>query len=93
MVVSRFKLKRYFDAIVSAEEVGSRGKPAPDIYLWTANKLDIQPADCLVVEDSTNGILSAKAAGMKVVGYRTKDNQGQDLSRADKIVRDLFVVL
>lgn len=93
MVVGRFKLKKYFDAIVSAEEVGSRGKPAPDIYLWTANKLNIQPAKCLVVEDSTNGILSAKAAGMTVVGYRTKDNQGQDLRLANKIVRDLSAVL
>lgn len=55
-----------FDAVVSSDEV-ARGKPAPDVYLETARRLGVLPADCLVVEDSLNGILAARAAGMTVV--------------------------
>ena len=55
-----------FDVVVSSDEV-TRGKPAPDVYLETARRLEIAPADCLVVEDSLNGVLAATAAGMTVV--------------------------
>jgi HAD superfamily hydrolase (TIGR01509 family) len=55
-----------FQVTVSSEEVG-RGKPAPDVYLETARRLDLDPAGCVAVEDATNGIRSAKAAGMQVV--------------------------
>ena len=55
-----------FDAIASGDEV-SRGKPAPDIFLLAAEKLKTPPKDCFVFEDSPNGILAAKAAGMKPV--------------------------
>lgn len=89
MMLNRFELKKYFDAIVSSQDVGSRSKPAPDIYLYTAKKLKLEPQDCLVVEDSQNGILSAKRAGMKVVGYRSKNNQGVDLGEADVVIGDL----
>jgi HAD superfamily hydrolase (TIGR01509 family) len=50
---------------VSSEEV-ARGKPAPDVYLEAARRLDVEPAECAAVEDSQNGIRSAKAAGMRV---------------------------
>ena len=50
---------------VSSEEV-ARGKPAPDVYLEAARRLGVEPADCAAVEDSQNGIRSAKAAGMRV---------------------------
>jgi HAD superfamily hydrolase (TIGR01509 family) len=55
-----------FQATVSSEEV-ARGKPAPDVYLEAARRLGIDPARCAAIEDSHNGILSAKAAGMRVV--------------------------
>ena len=51
---------------VSSEEVG-RGKPAPDVYLEAARRLGVEPGRCAAVEDSHNGIRSAKAAGMRVV--------------------------
>jgi HAD superfamily hydrolase (TIGR01509 family) len=89
MVLERFTLVKYFPVIVSAEDVGLRGKPAPDIYVYTVKKLNLQPKDCLVVEDSTNGVLSAKAAGTWVVGYRTPFNQSQDLREADISVKNL----
>ncbi len=55
-----------FRATVSSEEV-ARGKPAPDVYLEAARRLDVAPARCSAVEDSANGIRSANAAGMRVV--------------------------
>jgi beta-phosphoglucomutase-like phosphatase (HAD superfamily) len=45
----------------------SHGKPAPDVYLAAARQLGIDPVRCLVVEDSRNGVLAARAAGMTVV--------------------------
>ena len=59
-------LSEYFDILVDGNTV-SNGKPAPDIYLYAANQLNIDPSECLVVEDSKNGILSGNAAGMDVV--------------------------
>jgi len=55
-----------FTVIVSSDEV-ARGKPAPDVYLEAARRLGMPPADCLVVEDSRNGVLAGRAAGMTVV--------------------------
>lgn len=85
-VVQRFSLRPFFKTIVSAEDIDGPGKPAPDIYLYAAKKLKVSPADCWVIEDSKNGVLSARAAGMKVVGFRNGFNQDQDLSKADKII-------
>ena len=55
-----------FGAIVSSEEV-ERGKPAPDVYLEAASRLGVAPEACAAVEDSSNGLRSARAAGMRVV--------------------------
>jgi len=93
IVLERFALKKYFEAVVSAEDVGLRGKPAPDIYFYTAQRLQVKPRECIVIEDSTNGILSAKASGMTAVGYQTPFNSGQDLKRADEIIKDLNQIL
>jgi HAD superfamily hydrolase (TIGR01509 family) len=57
---------RHFRATVSSEEV-PRGKPAPDVYLEAARRLGVEPASCVAIEDSANGIRSAHAAGMRVV--------------------------
>jgi len=59
-------LDRYFAATVSSEEV-ARGKPAPDVYLEAARRLDVAPGRCAAVEDSHSGIRSAESAGMRVI--------------------------
>ena len=59
-------LSRYFRVTVSSEEV-ERGKPAPDVYLEAASRLGVTPERCAAIEDSQNGIRSAKAAGMRVI--------------------------
>ena len=58
--------RRSFTATVSSEEV-ARGKPAPDVYLEAARRLGVDPAACVAIEDSHNGIRSAKAAGMTCI--------------------------
>jgi HAD superfamily hydrolase (TIGR01509 family) len=59
-------LQDAFPVLVSSQEV-ARGKPAPDVYLEAARRLDVAPARCAAVEDSHNGIRAAKAAGMRVL--------------------------
>lgn len=86
IVIDRFKLKPYFDQIVSAEHIDGPSKPAPDIYLYTAKELGVDPADCTVIEDSKYGVLAGKAAGMTVLGFRNGFNEAQDLSKADHII-------
>ena len=55
-----------FSAWVSSEEVG-RGKPAPDVFLEAARRIGVEPADAAGIEDSDNGILAARAAGLRVI--------------------------
>jgi HAD superfamily hydrolase (TIGR01509 family) len=61
-----------FQATVSSEEV-ERGKPAPDVYLEAARRLGVEPGRCAAVEDSSNGIRSAHAAGMTVIAVPNRD--------------------
>jgi HAD superfamily hydrolase (TIGR01509 family) len=56
----------FWDAVVPGEEVQNK-KPAPDIFLSAAKKLAVDPAECVVVEDAVNGVLAAKAAGMRCI--------------------------
>lgn len=66
LVLELAGLDRCFTATVSSEEV-AHGKPAPDVYLEAARRLGIAPTECAAVEDSTNGLRSAAAAGMTVI--------------------------
>jgi HAD superfamily hydrolase (TIGR01509 family) len=59
-------LEDAFGTVVASDEVED-GKPSPDVYLLAADRLGVRPADCLVVEDSLNGVLAGRAAGMTVV--------------------------
>jgi beta-phosphoglucomutase len=85
------QLRPLLSATVSVSEV-KNGKPDPEIFLLTANKLDVEPRDCLVIEDSESGIAAAKAAGMKVIGLNPGHVTPQDLSRADRVVSSLSEV-
>jgi HAD superfamily hydrolase (TIGR01509 family) len=66
LVLETAGLRRFFQVTVSSEEVG-RGKPAPDVYLEAARRLDVVPGRCAAVEDSHNGIRAAADAGMRVI--------------------------
>lgn len=87
-MVSKFNLQHYFKYIVSGDEV-KNGKPAPDVYVETAKRLGISTTDCIVIEDSKNGVLAAKAAEMKCIGFQNINSGNQDLSKADIIVNSI----
>ncbi len=76
-----------FEATVSSEEV-ARGKPAPDVYLEAAQRLDVAPQRCAAVEDSASGIRAAHAAGMTVVAVpnRAFPPPGDILALADVVL-------
>lgn len=86
--MEQFAIGKYFEKIVSAEDVDGTGKPAPDIYIETIRQLNAQPDDTIVIEDSAVGIQAAKAAGLTVIGYQSDVNE-QNLSNAHTTVRDL----
>jgi HAD superfamily hydrolase (TIGR01509 family) len=80
----------YFRATVSSEEV-ARGKPAPDVYLDAARRLGVDPTCTAAIEDSQNGILSAAAAGMRVVAIpnRRFPPAEEALAQADVVLDSL----
>lgn len=87
LILDRLKIAKYFDSVTSGSDV-KRGKPSPDVFLLAAERIGIEPAECLVVEDSENGVKAAKAAGMKALGYINPTSGKQDLSLADFITDD-----
>ena len=87
LILTKTDLKKYFRVIVSAQEAG-KSKPEPDVFLMAAKKLDIDSENCLVVEDSPNGIKAAKAAGMNCVAYEGPGANSLKLQEADSIIQD-----
>ena len=81
-------IARFFEHAVSGTEV-ERGKPAPDVFLETARRLDVAPGRCLVVEDSRTGLLAAKAAGMACAVVPCASTLYQDFREADYRIRAL----
>ncbi len=86
LVLTKTNLKKYFPIIVSGNDV-AKSKPAPDIFLFTAHKLGAKPTNCVVIEDSPNGIKAAKAAGMTCVAYNGANVNSEKLQEADSIIQ------
>nr|WP_298660553.1 HAD family hydrolase [uncultured Flavobacterium sp.] len=84
-VFTRFNLHRYFTHIVSGEDF-PQSKPHPAIFEEAARLSGVTKDECLVIEDSTNGILAAKAAGLFCVGYRSVNSKKQQYELADLVV-------
>lgn len=85
-VLDKLKIRNYFDVVVVAAMV-RRAKPAPDIYLKSAELLKMEPKNCLVFEDALAGIEAARSAGMKVVGVATSLPK-EKLTETNKIIND-----
>ena len=81
-------LRHLFAATVSAEEV-ARGKPEPDVYLEAAARLAVVPSGCVAIEDSTNGLRAAAAAGMRVIAVPNREYPPDEsaLALAEAVVR------
>lgn len=88
LVIETLDIGRYFQTLTSGDEVAN-GKPAPDVFLLAAQRMAVEPGNCLVIEDSYNGICAAKAAGMNCVAVPCQATRHQDHTKADKILDNL----
>ncbi len=88
VILTILGVKERFRVVMSGDMV-TDGKPAPEIYLTAASKLGVEPARCLVFEDSPHGIQAGKAAGMTVVAVITDMTRDLDVSHADHHVESL----
>ena len=89
VVLEKLEIAAYFDVLHSAEHE-EYGKPHPAVFINTAKKLKVNPEDCLVIEDSLNGVLAAKSARMKVLAIPEKTHQyDKRLNISDKIIPSL----
>ena len=84
-IVDQLGIRHLFRTIVCARDV-QRGKPDPEPFLLTAKRLGVAPQECLVIEDSENGVRSAKAAGMPCVAITNTEDPDR-LSLADHVVK------
>lgn len=90
-VMDAVNIRRFVTAIVSAGDECRKGKPDPEVYVRAAGLLSVRPENCLVIEDSSSGILAAKRAGMYALGYRSSFGN-QKLEQADHIVSSMDAV-
>ncbi|MDZ4832926.1 MAG: HAD family phosphatase [Candidatus Melainabacteria bacterium] len=82
LIVNTLKLNQYFHSLSSGDEV-KNGKPAPDVFLLAAERMQIAPEHCLVIEDTEAGVQAARAAGMKVVAIPCDATKHQTHALAD----------
>ena len=86
--LEKLALAEYFEAVICRGDA-PQIKPAPDLYLEAATRLALLPVECLVIEDSLNGVKAAKAAGMSVWVVPNRVTVGLDFSTADRIFPSL----
>lgn len=85
-VFNRFNLYPYFSHIVSGEDF-PQSKPNPAIFIEAVRLSNSSKEQCIIIEDSTNGIQAAKAAGVYCVGYKSENSKNQNYSLADQVIR------
>ncbi|MGJ8677497.1 MAG: HAD family hydrolase [Akkermansiaceae bacterium] len=86
--VEKLNLLSYFETLVCRGDA-PKIKPAPDLYIEAARQLDVAPADCLVIEDSLNGMIAAHTAGMKTLIVPNRLTAVLDFSKSDLVVDSL----
>lgn len=86
LLLDKMQIHDYFDVTVSGDEV-KNGKPNPDIFLKASKALSIPPQECVVIEDSLNGVEAAKLAKMFCIAHRSIESD-QDLTLADVIIQN-----
>jgi len=88
-ILTRFELMPRFEVLLTAEDV-SQGKPKPEIYLKAAERLNVQPAEMLVLEDSEAGTRAAAAAGAVIVSIPHRHSASQNFDTASHIAESLL---
>jgi HAD superfamily hydrolase (TIGR01509 family) len=92
LTFAKFGFDEYFEAVVAGDQI-THGKPHPEPYLLAASKLGLPPADCIVIEDSINGVISGKAAGCQVIGLTTTFPRETLLEAGAHFIIDTFAEL
>ncbi len=90
-IFKRFNLDKYFTAKLSGADLHA-SKPHPEIFIKAAKSSGFKKDECIVIEDSTNGIKAAIAAGIYCIGFDSIHSKNQDYSEADLIVKDLSLI-
>ncbi len=88
LVVELTGTRKYFRHLCSGDEVPN-GKPAPDVFLLAAQRLGVKPSECLVIEDTFNGVCAAKAAGMMCIAIPCQATRHQDFAHADLVLASM----
>ena len=88
LVLDKFLIRDYFDAIVSGEDVKA-GKPNPETFLLACRKLGLNPQECLVLEDASVGVETAKNAGCRCIAVISPNTPAQNLLKADLVLDSL----
>jgi HAD superfamily hydrolase (TIGR01509 family) len=88
IVLDRLNIRKKFDVLQASDEV-EKGKPEPEIYLRTCVRLGLEPGQCIVLEDSSNGCLAGRRAGCYTIAVPSGYSRGQDFGAADYIASGL----
>lgn len=91
-IFERFDLDRFFKAKISGADLKA-SKPHPEIFIKAAQLAGEAPENCMVIEDSTNGIAAAKAANIYCVGFKSPHSANQDYSKADRVITSFGEIL
>ncbi|UCE13842.1 MAG: HAD family phosphatase [Candidatus Heimdallarchaeota archaeon] len=89
IILTQLNISQYFNVIQTSDSV-EKGKPDPEIYQKTVKRLQVQATECIVLEDSNNGIISAKRAGCYTIAVPSVYTESQDFSSADFIADNLL---
>jgi HAD superfamily hydrolase (TIGR01509 family) len=88
IVLNKLDLQDAFDVCQTSDNI-DKGKPDPEIYLKTCMRLNLNPSDCVVLEDSENGVVAGKDAGCYVIAVPSEYTKSQSFGSADFIATDL----
>tara|TARA_R110002096_G_scaffold175820_21_gene351826 strand:- start:5621 stop:6280 length:660 start_codon:yes stop_codon:yes gene_type:complete len=86
-------LKTFFEGRIYHAGQVARGKPYPDLFLYAANQMGVDPAECLVVEDSLPGVQAAVAAGMEVLAYATRGQDRKLATAGGMVIKEMHEVI
>jgi len=89
IVVDRLKIREKFDVLQASDEI-KVGKPDPEIYLRVCSRLGLEPEQCIVLEDSSNGALAGKRAGCYTIAVPSDYSRGRDFGFVDFVASDLL---
>lgn len=91
-IFDRFDLNKYFKAKISGADLKA-SKPHPEIFIKAAELAEEHGDNCMVIEDSTNGIMAAKAANIYCVGFKSPNSVNQDYSLANRVISSFDEIL